>query len=126
MSMMMRTMTGVANLGGIGREAVVRFEPQSGEALVKTVPDKLVTWDRPNVSNAVRRRRFEMNIGMGGQMRGGMTMFGINGRAFDMSRIDERIRLGDTEIWEGSGRSEERRVGKVCVSQGRSRWWSSH
>src|SRR3546814_935409 len=44
-----------------------------------------------------------MNIGMGGQMSGGMTMFGINGRAFDMSRIDERIRLGDTEIWEVSG-----------------------
>jgi len=105
MSMMMRTMTGVTNLGGIGRETVIRFEPQSGEALVKTVPDKLVTWERSNVSNAVRRRRFEMNMGMGmgGQMRGGMSMFGINGRAFDMSRIDERIRLGDTEIWEVSG-----------------------
>ena len=27
----------------------------------------------------------------------------INGRAFDMARIDERVRLGDTEIWEVSG-----------------------
>src|SRR3546814_18775368 len=96
-------MTGVTNLGGIGRETVVRFEPQSGEALVKAVPDKLVSWERPNVSNADRRRRFEMNIGTGGQMRGGMTMIGINGRAFDISRIDERIRLRDTEIWDVSG-----------------------
>ena len=31
-----------------------------------------------------------------GMMRGGMT---INGRTMDMERIDERVRLGATEIW---------------------------
>src|SRR3546814_11397365 len=28
--------------------------------------------------------------------------------------------------WEVSGRSEERRVGKECVSTCRSRWWPDH
>jgi FtsP/CotA-like multicopper oxidase with cupredoxin domain len=48
-----------------------------------------------------------MMAGRGGMMEGGrgsgMAMAGINGRAFDMDRIDEKVRLGDFEIWEASG-----------------------
>jgi FtsP/CotA-like multicopper oxidase with cupredoxin domain len=40
--------------------------------------------------------------GMGRGM-GMMGMFGIDGRPFDMERIDQTVRLGDTEIWEVSG-----------------------
>ncbi len=36
-------------------------------------------------------------------MGGCMGMHGINGRAYDMRRIDEEVRLGDVEIWEVSG-----------------------
>lgn len=36
-------------------------------------------------------------------MRGGMGMLGINGRTFDMGRVDEQVRLGDIEVWEVSG-----------------------
>ena len=43
-----------------------------------------------------------MGGGMGGMGRG-MGMMSINGRPFDMDRIDERARLGDVEIWEASG-----------------------
>ena len=32
----------------------------------------------------------------------GTDMFAINGRSFDSRRVDERVRLGDTEIWEVS------------------------
>ena len=39
---------------------------------------------------------------MGGGMGSGGGML-INGRPFEMDRIDERVRLGDTEIWEISG-----------------------
>ena len=43
-------------------------------------------------------------MGMGGSgMGGGMGIGAINGRGFDMDRVDERVRLGDTEIWEVSG-----------------------
>ena len=60
----------------------------------------------PNLGEPVRRRRFVLDSmgGMagGGGMGGGMGMMGmtINGRAFDMSRIDLRARRGETELWE--------------------------
>lgn len=67
-------------------------------------------------SRAARRRRFVLTMGMGNMMgmrnmdtRMGMGtmarsgMMGINGRAFEMDRIDERVPLGDVEIWEVSG-----------------------
>src|SRR3546814_19386139 len=34
-------------------------------------------------------------------------------------------RFGTAEMWDRA-RSEERRVGKECVSTGRSRWWADH
>ena len=39
---------------------------------------------------------------MGGGMGSGGGMM-INGRPFEMDRIDEQVALGDTEIWEISG-----------------------
>lgn len=39
-------------------------------------------------------------MGGGPDSGGGMV---INGRPFDMNRIDENVRLGETEIWEISG-----------------------
>tara|TARA_R110000850_G_scaffold260811_1_gene388403 strand:- start:100947 stop:102467 length:1521 start_codon:yes stop_codon:yes gene_type:complete len=98
-SMMMRMMTGVPGPGWFGREAVIRFEPEGKEAPVVKVPETLSTHERMDVSKVVRRRRFAMNMGMGSRM----GMFGINGHAFDMKRIDEEVRLDDVEIWEVSG-----------------------
>ena len=37
---------------------------------------------------------------MGPGMMGGGMGFGINGRTFDPSRVDTRVRLGDVEDWE--------------------------
>ncbi|WP_269494834.1 multicopper oxidase family protein [Castellaniella sp. S9] len=114
LSMMTGMMKGAANLvKGIGRETVIRFEPQGKIALESKMPENLLVYERLDESKAVRRRRFVMNMGtgsmmgggpsMGGMMRGGMGMFSINDRAFDMKRVDEQVRLGDTEIWEVSG-----------------------
>ena len=47
-----------------------------------------------------------MGMGMGGMMGGGMGSGGgmsINGRPFEMTRIDERVQIGDSEIWEVTG-----------------------
>ncbi|WP_368649229.1 multicopper oxidase family protein [Castellaniella ginsengisoli] len=111
--MMMGMMTGAANLGGLGRETVVRFEPQIKASHESKVPESLLAYERLDVSKAIRRRRFTMNMGMGGMMRGGssmgsmmqggMEMLSINGRTFDMGRVDEQVRLGDIEVWEVSG-----------------------
>ena len=101
--------------GGVDAFAeVVRFDPQ-GEAAPVRVPDRLVTRERLDPAKATRRRQFVLTMGhggmgmgggTGGMMRGGMGMmgmFGINGRSFDMERIDHTAQLGDTEIWEVSG-----------------------
>src|SRR3546814_3625461 len=85
---------------------VLRFEPRPlGQARASAaVPTLLASRTRPDASKAVRRRRLVLNMGMGGMMGsgsggGGLT---INGKPFDMNRIDETVKLGSTEIWEVS------------------------
>lgn len=104
-----------SDLIGTGRVSVLKFEPQGGEGTSVKVPERLVARERLNASHAIRRWRYVLTMGMGGMMgRGmgghmmggmgsGMGMHGINGRAYDMERIDEQMRLGDVEIWLVSG-----------------------
>lgn len=58
----------------------------------------------PDFGEPVRRRKFQLNMMMGmgmmGAMLGGKADLGINGKTYDMGRIDETVRLGETEIWE--------------------------
>ena len=105
----LRRLQGFASdLFGEGKQPLVRFEPRAGEGRAAVVPARLAPRERVDPARAVRRRRLVLNMGMGGMMGGGMMgggmgMVGINGRPFDMDRIDERVRLGDVEIWEASG-----------------------
>ncbi len=103
--------------GGRAPQTIVRFEPQSSTARAIRVPDRLARRQVLEIPSGARRRRLTLTMGMammGGAMmgrgvRGGMggmgsgAPFGINGRAFDMERIDQEVRLGDAEIWEVSG-----------------------
>ena len=67
----------------------------------------------PEVRQAGRRRRFVLGMGMGprtgsrgmggGGMMGGMGLMTINARPFEIDRVDESVRLGETEVWEVSG-----------------------
>ncbi|HEY8707723.1 MAG TPA: multicopper oxidase domain-containing protein [Burkholderiaceae bacterium] len=93
-----------------GKAAVLVFEPGKGEAgtTVIAVPATLAQQQRVDASTAVKRRRFSLTMGMGGGGMGGTGGMGglaINGQPFDMARIDERVRLGDAEIWEVSGQT---------------------
>jgi len=66
-----------------------------------SVPDKLVSIDWLVESQAVKTRKFQMETmsgGMGMMRRGGRLT--INGRNMDLNYINERVKLGDTEIWE--------------------------
>lgn len=58
------------------------------------LPAQLAWLTPPNPSLAIRRRRFVLDIGM---MGGGMS---INGATMDMNVIDERVPVGQWEIWE--------------------------
>ncbi|HBR44747.1 MAG TPA: copper oxidase [Afipia sp.] len=92
-------------LGGQG-ETVLQFAPVGAPGSPSKIPERLVERPRADPSKANTRRRFVLGMGMGGMMGGGPDSGGgmvINGRPFDMNRIDENVRLGETEIWEVSG-----------------------
>jgi blue copper oxidase len=101
---------GMMRSRAVGSQRVVAFEPQGPATTSVALPSRLVEPQRWDAGAAVRRRRFvlEMGMGMRGGRMGGMgmgggmagDMFSINGRAFDAARVDERVRLGDLEIWQ--------------------------
>ncbi len=63
------------------------------EARVQTtLPPKLTTLEKFSKSAAVKTRPFVLS--------GMMGNFKINGKSMDLNRIDERVPLGDVEIWE--------------------------
>jgi len=68
------------------------------------LPDKLAALPAPDSASAVGTRQMLLDGGgMGGMMMGGG--FTIDGRLFDMNRIDARVRAGTSEIWEIENRS---------------------
>ncbi len=96
--------------GGVAG-ALMRFDvDQSLSPQVTSAPATLVALPPPAPSSSTPRRQISLDMGpammMGGMMgpgRGRMGMgmpVGINGRAFDMDRIDLEPKLGSSEIWE--------------------------
>jgi len=107
-------------------EAFMRFNPDPAlKPAITRLPRQLATLAAPDVKPAVAWRTFVLNpmMGMGSGMMamgaaqpsgpsGGVAndaghdhaaaaqMMGINGRAFDMNRIDVTTKRGTSEIWE--------------------------
>jgi FtsP/CotA-like multicopper oxidase with cupredoxin domain len=124
--MMMMPMAPARGAGGT--QTFMRFTPDPGlKAAVTRLPRALTTLAAPDIKSAVQWRTFELDpmMGMGPGMMGMMMgmagtggpsgraasgaghdhaaaagMMGINGRAFDMRRIDVTAKLGTSEIWE--------------------------
>ena len=111
---------------------VIRFDPVTDISVVaKTIPSKLADLPAPKTPDNVKRRAFILDSmtaanmpmtgetsstggmdhsGMGSSMKmettSGMAMgmkMGINGKTFDMTRVDAEVKLGDKEIWELRG-----------------------
>ena len=57
-----------------------------------TLPSKLTTLEKLHAKDAVRTRSFTLS--------GMMRNLNINGRSMDMDYINEKVPLGDVEIWE--------------------------
>ena len=66
----------------------------AGSAKAVSLPDRLASLTPPAPSLAIRTRRFVLDMGMMGR---GMS---INGAAMDMNVINERVPVGQWEIWE--------------------------
>ena len=111
---------------------VMRFDPVDDVSVVtRDIPTKLVNLPTPKVPDGIKHRTFildsmiALNMPMAGQTepmegmdhsqmgtlmskdgKSGLAMgmkMGINGKSFDMIRIDAEVKLGDKEIWELRG-----------------------
>lgn len=104
---MMGSMMG-GNSGADTRNGVFRIldieVDHNQPAALNALPQELRGAHLPAFGEPVRRRRFQLNMMMGmGMMRGvfgGRPKLGINGQTYDMDRIDQDLRLGETEVWE--------------------------
>jgi blue copper oxidase len=85
---------------------VMRFEPTATKPLVKEMPTRLVELSAASQAPAVRQRQFIVNSGLcmertrAGEHAGMVALTGINGKPFDMDRIDVETELGTSEVWE--------------------------
>ncbi|GAA5520260.1 multicopper oxidase family protein [Aliifodinibius salicampi] len=70
-----------------------RIDNTSGTSSSMNLPQQLSEVNFPTEDDAVRTRRIELNMEM-------MTGHTINGRLFEMLRVDEEVTQGDSEIWE--------------------------
>jgi len=102
---MMRGNRSSADGGSVMKFTVDRDMPGA----VKSMPQQLVDLPPVDRSGAARRRQFVLNDMMMGGMMGGGFGFGrsgsgpamaINGRPFDMERIDVEAKRGTNELWE--------------------------
>ena len=82
---------------GVTFEAL-RIRVRSGSGNGLRVPASLTPVERIHAAEADRTRKVTMSsMGPGGQLT-------LNGRHFDIRRVDYTIPMGDTEIWEISNR----------------------
>ena len=100
-------------LGGIGTGSfqLLKILPRMPSRPSHPVPERLNSVPRIAAATAARTRPMVLGgpirgpaqgprRGRGGRRGGGPVGPPINGKIMDMSRIDEVVRLGDTEIWE--------------------------
>ncbi len=96
----------VAPDGSADYVGVLRFEPEPTQAAVQALPRRLVEPTAAAAAAAVRRRQFVLDSGLcGGRAQAGahvnmVALIGINGKPYDMERIDVETGLGTTEVWE--------------------------
>jgi bilirubin oxidase len=72
---------------------VLELRPQSGDFSSQKIPTRLNSIHRFNEADGVRTRKFILEA------------FTINSKMMDPNRVDEIVKMGDTEIWEVSNNS---------------------
>ena len=78
-----------------GEIAVTRFDVTRARSGNRTIPQTLATLEHLDPTAAVRTRTFELETEPLNP-----DPHHINGRIFEMMRIDERVNAGELEIWE--------------------------
>ncbi|HBL93742.1 MAG TPA: oxidase [Hyphomonas sp.] len=83
--------------GGRSAFNVLHIVPNANLDPSPSVPTAFMKHAVVDPAIAVKTRQFVLQMGMGMRAGNGFT---INGRSMDMGRIDERVKLNTTEIWE--------------------------
>ncbi len=89
------------NLQGRQAFSIMKFKVNDKPSTGFTMPTTLSTLTSIPTSSSVKTRTFNIAAligGMGGH--GGMGQHSINGKTFEMDRIDETVKAGTTEVWE--------------------------
>ena len=101
MGMMRQGMGGMMNGGNSGPMNFLEIRPSESLKSSSIVPAKLTKIDWLDPKIAVKTRRFMLEMTMGPMMMLGLgNSHTINDKAMEINRIDEVVKLGDTEIWE--------------------------
>lgn len=80
---------------------LLKFVVNRAESETFQLPATLATAPMFSVAAATQTRTFNIGIAMSGMNMSSMKgMHTINGKVYSMSRIDEQVKLGSTEIWE--------------------------
>jgi FtsP/CotA-like multicopper oxidase with cupredoxin domain len=96
----------VAPDGSADYVPLMRFEPTATTPAVRELPTRLVELSAASPASAVRHRQFVLNSGLcasrkdAGAHTETLALIGINGKPYDIERIDVETELGTTEVWE--------------------------
>ena len=96
----------VAPDGSADYVAIMRFEPTATTPIIKELPTRLIEPTSASPASVVGRRQFVLNSGLcasrptAGEHTNMPALIGINGKPFDLGRIDVETQLGTTEVWE--------------------------
>ena len=96
----------VAPDGSADYVAIMRFQPTATTPTVNELPTRLVELTAVSPASAAQRRRFILNSGLcasrpgSGEHANSPLLIGINGKPYDIGRIDLETKLGTTEVWE--------------------------
>jgi blue copper oxidase len=96
----------VAADGSADYVPVMRFEPTVTTPMVTELPTRLVEPAAASPASAVQRRQFILNSGLcasrpeAGVHANMPALIGINGKPYDIGRIDVETKLKTTEVWE--------------------------
>jgi blue copper oxidase len=91
-----------------GRQSfkLLKFKVTGTSSSTFTLPSTLSSIAPLAPSQAIETRTFDIAAMLGGEGgHGGMGRHSINGKVFEMERVDETVQAGSTEIWEFDNRS---------------------
>ncbi|GAA4465101.1 multicopper oxidase family protein [Nibrella saemangeumensis] len=93
-----------------GKQAfnILKFRVDKAETDSFQMPASLATITTLSTAAVAKSRSFSIGMNMGNMNMGNMKgMHTINGKVYSMDRIDETVKLGDTEIWDFDNKGDE-------------------